>query len=133
MEGNILLKSKSPRKQRRAVYNAPLHKRRKLIVAHLSPELKERYHVRNLPVRKDDEVLINEGMFAGIQGKVSRIDLKKCVIFVEGAVGEKTTGESYPPPIRPFHVTIVKLKLDDWRNRILKRKGASLEEEKKVG
>jgi len=133
MEGNILLKSKSPRKQRRAIYNAPLHRRRKLIVAQLSSELREKYGVRNLTVRKDDEVMIDEGMFSGIQGKVNRINLKKCVIFVDGAVGEKTTGQSYPVPIRPSRVTIVKLKLDDWRNRILKRKGASLKEEREVG
>jgi len=127
------LKSKSPRKQRRAIYNAPLHRRRKLIVARLSPELREKYGVRNLSVRKDDEVLINGGMFAGIQGKVSRINLKKCTILVDGAVGEKTTGQSYSVPIRPSRVTLVKLKLDDWRNSILKRKGASLKEEKEVG
>jgi len=127
------LKSKSPRKQRRAIYSAPLHRRRKLIVAQLSPELREKYGVRNLSVRKDDEVMINEGMFSGIQGKVSRINLKKCVIFVDGAIAERTTGQTYSVPIRPSRVTIVKLKLDDWRNRILKRKGASLKEEKEVG
>lgn len=129
----MLLKSKSPRKQRKAIYCAPLHKRRKLIVAQLSPELRGRYGVRNLPVRKDDEVMINQGTFTSIQGKVSRVDRNKYVIFVDGATGEKTTGQSYPVPIRASRVTIVKLKLDDWRNKILKRKGASPKEEKEVG
>jgi large subunit ribosomal protein L24 len=133
MEGNILLKSKSPRKQRRAIYNAPLHRRRKLIVAQLSPELREKYGVRNLSVRKGDEVTINGGMFTGIQGTVSRVGLKKYVIFVNGAVGEKTSGQSYTVPIRPSRVTIVKLKLDNWRNKILKRKGGTVKEEKEVG
>jgi large subunit ribosomal protein L24 len=133
MEGNILLKSKSPRKQRRAIYNAPLHRRRKLMVARLSPELRDKYGVRNLSVRKDDEVVINQGMFSGIQGAVTSVDLKKYAIFVNGAIGEKTTGQSYAVPIRPSHVTIVKLKLDDWRNKILKRKGGTIKEEKEVG
>jgi ribosomal protein uL24 len=133
LEANRLLKSKSPRKQRVAIYRAPLHRRRKLIVAELSPELREKHGVRNLSVRKDDEVMINGGLFSGIQGKVTRVNLKKRVIFVDGAVGESTTGQSYPIPIRPSRVTIVKLKLDDWRNNILKRKGALLKEEKELG
>ncbi|WXG45470.1 MAG: 50S ribosomal protein L24 [Candidatus Atabeyarchaeum deiterrae] len=125
--------SKSPRKQRRAIYRAPLHRRRKALAAQLSPELREKYGVRNIPVRKDDEVLIKDGAFSGIQGKVLSVDLKKHTISVDGAAGEKTSGQSYTAPIRPNHVTIVKLKLDDWRNKILKRKGASLKEEKEVG
>jgi large subunit ribosomal protein L24 len=124
--------SKSPRKQRRAIYNAPLHRRRKALVARLSAELRDKYGVRNLPVRKDDEVLVVDGMFSGVQGKVARVGLKEYVIFIDGVTAEKTSGQSYFVPIKPSRVTIVKLKLDDWRNEILKRKGAMTKEEKKV-
>jgi large subunit ribosomal protein L24 len=124
--------SKSPRKQRRAIYTAPLHRRRKALVARLSAELRDKYGVRNLPVHKDDEVLVNDGMFAGVQGKVSRVDLREYSIFIDGVTAEKTSGDSYFVPIKPSRVTIVKLKLDDWRNDILKRKGATLKEESKV-
>jgi large subunit ribosomal protein L24 len=124
--------SKSPRKQRRAIHTAPLHRRRKALVARLSAELRDKYGVRNLPVHKDDEVLVNDGMFAGVQGKVSRVDLREYSIFIDGVTAEKTSGDSYFVPIKPSRVTIVKLKLDDWRNDILKRKGASLKEESKV-
>ncbi len=124
--------SKSPRKQRRAIHNAPLHRRRKALVARLSVELRDKYGVRNLPVRKDDEVLVADGMFSGVQGKVARLDLKEYVIFIDGVTAEKTSGQSYFVPIKPSRVTIVKLKLDDWRNEILKRKGATTKEETKV-
>jgi large subunit ribosomal protein L24 len=124
--------SKSPRKQRRNIHTAPLHRRRKALVARLSAELRDKYGVRNLPVHKDDEVLVNNGMFAGVQGKVSRVDLREYSIFIDGVTAEKTSGDSYFVPIKPSRVTIVKLKLDDWRNDILKRKGATLKEESKV-
>jgi len=128
--GRVVTKSKSPRKQRRAIYNAPLHKRRKALVAQLSRELRDKYGVRNLPVRREDEVLVREGMFSGIQGKVTKIDNKEYVIFIDGVSAEKTSGQSYFVPVKPSRVTIVKLKMDDWRNEILKRKGAELKEEK---
>lgn len=98
----------------------------------MSAELRDKYGVRNLPVHKDDEVLVNNGMFAGVQGKVSRVDLREYSIFIDGVTAEKTSGDSYFVPIKPSRVTIVKLKLDDWRNDILKRKGATLKEESKV-
>lgn len=100
------------------------------MVAQLSRELREKYGVRNLPVRKEDEVMIRDGMFSGIQGKVSKIDHKNYAILVDGVTAEKTSGQSYFVPVKPSHVTIVRLKMDDWRNKILKRKGAEIKEEK---
>lgn len=114
------------------MHTAPLHRRRKALVARLSAELREKYGVRNVPVRKDDEVLVNDGMFSGVQGKVARVGLREYSIFIDGVTGAKTSGDSYFVPIKPSRVTIVKLKLDDWRNEILKRKGATIKEEKKV-
>jgi large subunit ribosomal protein L24 len=124
------MKSKSPRKQRKAIYTAPLHRRRKALVAQLSRELRDKYGVRNLPVRKEDEVLVRDGMFAGIQGKVSKVDHREYTVTIDGVTAEKTTGQSYFVPVKPSHLTIVKLKMDDWRNKILKRKGAEIKEEK---
>ena len=46
----------SRRKSRKAHFSAPSHERRKLMSAPLSKELKSKYNVRSLPVRKDDEV-----------------------------------------------------------------------------
>ena len=124
------MKSKSPRKQRKAIYTAPLHRRGKSMVAQLSRELRDKYGVRNLPVRKEDEVLVRDGMFSGIQGKVSGIDHREYTVTIDGVTAEKTSGQSYFVPIKPSHITIVKLKMDTWRDKILKRKGAEMKEEK---
>ncbi|HDI47223.1 MAG TPA: 50S ribosomal protein L24, partial [Candidatus Methanomethylia archaeon] len=60
--------SKQPKKQRKAVYQSSLHRRRKMLVAPLSPQLRGEYGVRNLPVRKGDTVLIMRGDHIGVEG-----------------------------------------------------------------
>lgn len=121
-------KSSQPRKQRRAFYNAPLHKRQKLVAAPLSPELRKQYGVRTLPVRVGDEVVIMRGMFKGHRGKIVKVDLKRMRIHVEGATITNARGEPRFYPIHPSNVMIVSLKLDDERRKaIIERKKQSRE------
>ncbi|MEK6835464.1 MAG: 50S ribosomal protein L24, partial [Nanoarchaeota archaeon] len=53
--------SKQPRKQRKYLYNAPLHLKRKMLSCLLSKELRKKLGKRNLPERKDDVILIMRG------------------------------------------------------------------------
>ena len=46
----------SRRKQRKAHFTAPSSVRRVIMSAPLSKELRAKYNVRSLPLRKDDEV-----------------------------------------------------------------------------
>lgn len=116
-------KSKKPRKQRKFLYWAPLHLRRKMLSAHLSKELVKKYKTRSLPVRKGDEVLIMRGKFKGKSGKVTRTDTKKYRIYIEGVTIKKTSGQERLFPIHPSKVRIVKLDLSDkYRKEILGRK-----------
>ena len=48
--------SKQPRKQRKYRYNAPLHTKQKFLQVHLSPELRKKYSLRNILVKKGDKV-----------------------------------------------------------------------------
>jgi large subunit ribosomal protein L26e len=50
--------SSSRRKNRKRYFNAPSHIRRKLMSSPLSKELRQKYNVRSMPVRKDDEVQV---------------------------------------------------------------------------
>lgn len=109
------LKSKKPKKQRKALYAAPLHKRRKLLSAHLSKELREKYKRRSLPVRKGDEVKIMCGSFKGKVGKVSRVDLKKLKVYVEGITRKRTVGTEVQVPIHPSNLMIINPDLSDKR------------------
>ncbi|ENN96179.1 50S ribosomal protein L24P [Methanocaldococcus villosus KIN24-T80] len=102
-------KSKQPRKQRKALFNAPLHLRRKVMSAMLSKELKEKYGKNALPVRKGDVVRIMRGDYKGLEGEVVKVDLKRYRIFVEGATLKKQNGTEVYYPIHPSNVMIVKL------------------------
>jgi len=105
--------SKQPKKQRKYVYNAPLHVRHKLISVHLSKELREKYNKRSFPVRKEDEVEIMKGEFKKKTGKVSRVDLKKIKVYIDGITRKKVDGSEVQVPIHPSNLKIINLNLDD--------------------
>ncbi len=116
-------KIKKPRKQRKRLYNAPAHLRHKFMTAPLSQELASSKGAKALPVRKGDTVRIMRGDNKGFEGKVSRIDLKRYRIFIEGLTREKVDGTTIFVPVHPSKVMIKNLKLDDkWRQRIIERK-----------
>lgn len=115
-------KSKKPRKQRKFLREAPLHIRRKIISAHLSKELREKYKRRSLPLRKGDEVKIMRGEFKGTIGKIVRIDTKNYKVYIDTAKKKRTVGTEYLVPISPSNLMIIKLNLDDkYRMKILER------------
>jgi len=89
--------------------------------APLSKELREKYNVRSMPVRKDDEVTIVRGTNKDKEGKVISVYRLKYVIHIERVTREKTSGQSVPLGIHPSNVVITKLKLDKDRESILER------------
>lgn len=112
-----------PTKQRRMVYQAPDHIRRRLFAAPLSAELRVSHGTKSIPVRNGDTVRIMRGDHKGFEGKVSRIDRTNYRIYVEGLTREKVDGTTIFVPIHPSKVTITGLVLDDkWRKNILERK-----------
>nr|ABZ04237.1 ribosomal protein rpl26 [Lineus viridis]ABZ04240.1 ribosomal protein rpl28 [Lineus viridis] len=116
----------SRRKNRKRYFNAPSHVRRKLMSSPLSKELRQKYNVRSMPVRKDDEVQVVRGHFKGQQvGKIVQVYRKKFVIHIERIQRDKANGATVNVGIHPSKVVIVKLKLDKDRKRILDRKSKS--------
>jgi len=114
---------KKPGKQRKRLYNAPAHLRHKFMAAPLSQELILSKGAKTLPVRKGDTVRIMRGDHKGFEGKVSRIDLKRYRIFIEGLTREKVDGTNIFVSVHPSKVMIKNLKLDDkWRKGIVERK-----------
>ena len=49
-------------KNRYRHFNAPSHIRRKIMSSPLSKELRQKYNVRSMPIRKDDEVMVSSIM-----------------------------------------------------------------------
>jgi len=127
-------KSKQPRKQRKARYRAPKHRRRKMIASPLSRELREKqdYYPRRMTVRKGDIVRVTRGEFRGHEGKVLGVGLKKMKITIDGMTYQKADGKSVPKPIDASNVEIVKLDLSDrTRKKVFERiiRAASFSEE----
>ncbi|PFH57533.1 hypothetical protein XA68_14901 [Ophiocordyceps unilateralis] len=113
--------SSSRRKSRAAHFKAPSSQRRVIMSAPLSKELREKYNVRSIPVRKDDEVTIVRGSNKGREGKVTSVYRLKYVIHIERVTRDKATGQSVPLGIHPSNVVITKIKLDKDREDILAR------------
>merc|ERR1712188_195134 len=119
--------SSSRRKSRKAHFTAPSSVRRKIMSAHLNKELIQKYHVKSMPIRKDDEVIVVRGINRGREGKVIQVYRKKYVIHIERVTREKSNGSTVNVGIHPSNVMITKLKLDKDRRAILDRKDTTKE------
>lgn len=115
----------SRRKTRKAHFTAPSSERRIIMSAPLSKSLREKYNVRSLPIRKNDEVKILVGGKKGTEGKVKTVYRRRYCIHVEKVQREKATGASVDIPIHPSNVEITKLHIDADRKKLLAKKAKS--------
>lgn len=126
----VLTTSTKPSKQRKALYNAPLHLLRKLLSAPLSEELRNKYSVKRMSVRKGDIVRIMRGEWKGHEGKVVDVDTKRIRLHIEGVQMKKADGSPVFYPIHPSKVMIIKLDLSDpFRRKIIERRRGRIVEE----
>jgi large subunit ribosomal protein L26e len=86
--------SSQRRKSRKAHFSAPSNIRRKIMSSHLSKDLRTKYEVRAVPVRKGDTVKIMRGTLKGREGKVQAVYRKRWALHIEKIVREKTNGKS---------------------------------------
>ncbi|CAI9102827.1 OLC1v1001175C1 [Oldenlandia corymbosa var. corymbosa] len=105
--------SSSRHKSRKAHFTAPSSVRHVLMSAPLSTDLRQKYNVRSMPVRKDDK---------GREGKVVQVYRKKWVIHIERITREKVNGSTVNVGIHPSNVVITKLHLDKDCMSLLDRK-----------
>ena len=121
--------SKQPRKQRKYKANLPLHLRHKMLSAHLSKELRQKYGKRSFPVRKGDNVKVMKGEFNKKSGKINLVNLSKLKVAIEGIQKQKKDGTKVNVYFSPSNLMITELNLEDKeRNEALKR---STNQEKK--
>jgi large subunit ribosomal protein L24 len=107
--------SKQPRKQRKALYTAPLHQRRKRMSVNLSHDLREELGRRSLPVKVGDKVTVLRGDFKGQEGEVEAIDIKKYKVTIDGVTINKADGNSAFLEVHPSNLMITDADLDDDR------------------
>jgi large subunit ribosomal protein L24 len=108
---------------------APIQIRRRYISAPLSPNLKSQYGARTMSVVENDTVSITKGDRKLTEGKVLRVNTKTSKVYIEGVTRTRLDGSTVQIPIRAENVMITKLNLDDdWRQKILERKGFKVKE-----
>ncbi|MFX0014710.1 MAG: 50S ribosomal protein L24 [Promethearchaeota archaeon] len=115
--------TRNPSKQRRRLYQADSFQRSKLISVRLSKELKDKYKVKNMPVRSGDVVYITTGDFVGTEGKVLAVNYKKRRLSIDGISREKADKSKIVYMIDTSKVIIRRFgKVGKTRKKILERK-----------
>ena len=109
---------------------------RRAVSAHLSNDLAGQYSVRTVPIRTGDSVRVLRGEFAGLEGKVDRIDRASSRVFVEGMTREKTAGAgaSSRLTVHSSKVMLTTLNMSDkWRSSLLEDKSKNSKEREQGG
>jgi large subunit ribosomal protein L24 len=105
----------------------PLHLKHKLVTVQLNKELREKFGIRNMPLRVGDKVKVVKGSYKGKTGKVSEIDLKRLFVKIEGITRKKADGTEIPVKFRPWNLIITDLDLkDEERRKIVQRRGGKM-------
>ena len=107
--------SVKPGKQRKYAYNAPSHVKRRMMSAHLSPELRKQHGKRNLPVRKGDVIKVMRGTFRKQTGKVNSVNMLKMAVFIDGVESSRRDGTKVFVPIKVSNLVITELDQKDQR------------------
>ncbi|WP_407431253.1 50S ribosomal protein L24 [Methanobrevibacter sp.] len=113
--------SKQPRKQRKALYNAPAHARGKHLSASLSKDLRAKVGKRSLPIRTGDKVSVVRGDFKGHEGEVLSVDYTAYKVTIEDVTLSKPDGTATFLPVDPSNLVIIEADLKD--DRRIKNKG----------
>ena len=113
--------SKQPRKQRKALYNAPAHARGKHLSASLSKDLRAKVGKRSLPIRTGDKVSVVRGDFKGHEGEVLSVDYTSYKVTIEDVTLSKPDGTATFLPVDPSNLVIIEADLKD--DRRIKNRG----------
>jgi len=119
--------SRQARKQRKYRSKAPLHIKRRMTAAHLSKELRQKYHRRSIALRKEDTVKVMKGKFKGKTGKIMELNTKKGAAYIEGIQRTKKDGTKVNVPTQASNLLVTALALED------KKRIESLERTGKIG
>ena len=96
------------RKQRKYRYQAPNHRRRKMVFVHIAKALRAKLGTarRSIQARKGDKVTVLRGDHKGHIGKIFEVDLSTLKIYVEGANSRTAKGVEKLVPLDPSNLVI---------------------------
>ncbi len=105
------------RVQRRRLYTAHVTSRRKQMVVPLSDELQRQKRAKRIVVRKGDTVVVVKGDsdIRGLEGKVSKVDVRRRKVLVDGVTISKADGKQAARPLSFSSLMITALAVDKKR------------------
>lgn len=124
---NMWIASKQARKQRKYRIHAPLHIKHKMLAAHLSKELRKKYGIRSVVLRKEDSIKIMRGHFKGKTGKIASLNTKKGCVYIEGIQRTRKDGTKVSVPMQPSNLLLTSLVEDRKRFEKIKVKSGTME------
>ena len=101
------VKSRQPRKQRKALYSYKNNQRSKLLSTRIADYLREEYGIKRLPIRVGDQVRVCKGEFKDFEGEVLEIT-KDLRCRIKEAQFEKADGTQFHPAIHISNLIITK-------------------------
>lgn len=114
-------RSSSPRRQRRALYNASSFERRLRMTVPLSRDLRKRFGRRSVPVRKGDTVRVLSGSFVGREERVAKVNRRDYSVTLDNVTLKTAEEKLKPLALRTSHLVLTRLNLADaWRRRTLR-------------
>ncbi|MBU0533025.1 50S ribosomal protein L24 [Candidatus Micrarchaeota archaeon] len=106
--------------ERKKYYSEKLHKRKKRICAHLSKELRAKLKnkKRSLQVRKGDTVKIMRGPRKGKEAKISKVNVVKRKVYLEGITVTNARAREVFIPLDPSNLLLTGLEATPERKKM---------------
>ncbi len=117
-----MTKTTKPGKQRKRIFDAPLHKMQEFMHAALSKQLRKELNRRSIGLRKGDRVRIVSGSHKKIEGKIIAVDRDRGRIFIDSLKRKKVSGKEISIPIRACNAMVIELEKGDERRLRAKKK-----------
>lgn len=112
-----MMESSKPRKQRYWRFNAPMHARQHFVHAHIDKSLKEKLKIKkkSVQISKGDTVKVVSGGNKGKTGKVTLVNMRKNVVYIDSIKKKNAKGKEYNVPVNSSNVYITDLNTNDKR------------------
>lgn len=110
-----MITSSKPKKQRHFRYNAPMHIKQHFMHAHVDKSLKTKLSIkkRSIQISKGDTVKVMSGGNKGKSGKVTLVNMRKGLVYIDSLKKKTTKGKEYSVGINSSNVYITDLNLTD--------------------
>jgi len=107
------ISSKNRKKQHKYRKQADWNTKHSMCKVNLVKELREKHKIKNISLRKGDLVKVMTGEFRKKEGKIAKIDLKNCKVYIEALQIGKKEGTKVNVPFDPSNLQIKELYLED--------------------